>query len=288
MEVTFNSHDYFYDLAKEVINNFAKAGKATTPVLVGSARENEIRLKLEKLLPAKVAIATGCIIDSYGNTSTQTDVILYERDQCPIFSINDTPEATYIPCEGTVAIGEIKSTLTTAGLKDAINKIKSVKQLKRYSNNSLCWRKYGSTMALEGIESERFDQKNKPKDQIYGFILCQKFGLNIDTLLENYNEILNSMDEYLSPNMIVSLEDGIVIFMDTKTNSTRENKISSDSIYFFKHPEGEFQYLLTKLNQIINTGRSTEVLPYERYILKNTQNIPGNGIIKYLTRHRSQ
>ncbi|MFX4155604.1 DUF6602 domain-containing protein [Aliarcobacter butzleri] len=280
MEVTFNSHEYFLHLAEDIINNFSKASRATTPVLVGTARENEIRLKLEKLLPSKVAIATGCIIDSYGNTSTQTDVILYERDQCPVFSINDTPEATYVPCEGVVAIGEIKSTLTTADLKDSINKIKRVKELQRYSNNNLCWRKYGSTMALEGTPSEKFDQINKTKDQIYGFILCQKFGLKIDTLLDNYKELLNNVDDHLSPNMIISLEDGIIIFMDKKNNKTCENKVSSDAIYFFKHPEGEFQYLLTKLNQVINTGRTTEVLPYERYILKNTQNIPGNGIIK--------
>ena len=280
MEVTFNSHEYFLHLAEDIINNFSKASRATTPVLVGTARENEIRLKLEKLLPSKVAIATGCIIDSYGNTSTQTDVILYEIDQCPIFSINDTPEATYVPCEGVVAIGEIKSTLTTADLKDSINKIKRVKELQRYSNNNLCWRKYGSTMALEGTPSEKFDQINKTKDQIYGFILCQKFGLKIDTLLDNYKELLNNVDDHLSPNMIISLEDGIIIFMDKKNNKTCENKVSSDAIYFFKHPEGEFQYLLTKLNQVINTGRTTEVLPYERYILKNTQNIPGNGIIK--------
>ena len=58
------------------------------------------------------------------NTSTQTDVILYEIEQCPIFSINDTTEATYIPCEGVVAIGEVKSTLTTTDLKDSINKMK--------------------------------------------------------------------------------------------------------------------------------------------------------------------
>lgn len=282
MEVTFNSHEYFLHLAEDIINNFSKASRATTPVLVGTARENEIRLKLEKLLPSKVAIATGCIIDSYCNTSTQTDVILYERDQCPVFSINDTPEATYIPCEGVVAIGEIKSTLTTADLKDSINKIKRVKELQRYSNNNLCWRKYGSTMALEGTPSEKFDQINKTKDQIYGFILCQKFGLKIDTLLDNYKELLNNVDDHLSPNMIISLEDGIIIFMDKKNNKTCENKVSSDAIYFFKHPEGEFQYLLTKLNQVINTGRTTEVLPYERYILKNTQNIPGNGIIKYV------
>jgi hypothetical protein len=205
---------------------------------------------------------------------------IYERDQCPIFSINDTPEATYIPCEGVVAIGEIKSTLTATDLKDSINKIKRVKELQRYSNNKLCWRKYGSAMALEGAQSEIFDQINNSKDQIYGFILCQKFGLKIETLLEKYKELLNGIDDHLSPNMIISLEDGIILFMDKNNKKTCENKVFADSIYFFKHPEGEFQYLLTKLNHVINTGRTTEVLPYERYILKNTQTIPGNGIYK--------
>ena len=82
---------------------------------------------------------------------------MYEIDQCPIFSINDTPEATYIPCEGVVAIGEVKSTLTTTDLKDSINKIKRVKELQRYSNNKLCWRNYGSSIVFEGIQSEVFD-----------------------------------------------------------------------------------------------------------------------------------
>ena len=71
---------------------------------------------------------------------------------------------------------------------NTINKIKRVKELQRYSNNKLCWRKYGSAMALEGAQSEIFDQINNSKDQIYGFILCQKFGLKIETLLEKYKE----------------------------------------------------------------------------------------------------
>ena len=86
----------FYILQKMLLITFLEQVERLHPLLVGTARKNEIRLKL--------AIATGCIIDSYGNTSTQTDVILYEIDQCLIFSINDTTEATYIPCEGVVAI----------------------------------------------------------------------------------------------------------------------------------------------------------------------------------------
>ncbi|MCD4818836.1 MAG: hypothetical protein K8S23_09105 [Candidatus Cloacimonetes bacterium] len=127
MDNTFNSRGYFYDLALEVIKNFDKANKATTPVLVGTAKENEIRRKLEDIFPSSIGLGSGCIIDSYGHTSNQTDIILYEKEICPVFCINNTPESTYYPCEGVIAVGEIKSTLKTKELVDSMAKIESVK-----------------------------------------------------------------------------------------------------------------------------------------------------------------
>ena len=83
MEASFNSVDCIKELSEEFINGFKKAGKATTPVLVGSAREKEVRNKLELIFPQSVGISTGCVIDSEGNTSKQTDIIVYEKDICP-------------------------------------------------------------------------------------------------------------------------------------------------------------------------------------------------------------
>ena len=83
MDKTFSPHKFLDALAEELIFNFARAGGGTTPGLVGSAREHEVRNKLQSVLPTKVAVATGCVIDSFGNTSNQCDVILYEKDHCP-------------------------------------------------------------------------------------------------------------------------------------------------------------------------------------------------------------
>ena len=39
------------------------------------------------------------------------DVVLYEKEQCPVFCINNSAETTYYPCEGVLAVGEVKSTI---------------------------------------------------------------------------------------------------------------------------------------------------------------------------------
>ena len=101
-------------------------------MLVGSAKEHPVRSKLEHILPAGIAVGSGCVIDSYGETSKQMDVVLYEKNICPVYSINDTPETTYYPCEGIVAVGEIKSSLNSDELEDIFDKIESVKRLRRF------------------------------------------------------------------------------------------------------------------------------------------------------------
>lgn len=174
MESTFSAKDFVSFLAQDLVDSFDKAGRATTPVLVGSAREQAVRLKLEKLFPQAVGVGSGCVIDVQNNTSKQTDIIIYEKDICPVFSINDTPESSYYPCESVIAVGEVKSTLTTVDLLDAFVKIESVKSLKRFGNPGTSFRKYCSRAVMLGAKSETFNQFDKPLDQIYGFVICEK------------------------------------------------------------------------------------------------------------------
>jgi len=135
MDGSFLVKDYVQTLAQELIEGFERAGKATTPGLVGSAREKAVRKKLEQLFPQAVGVATGCVIDVENRASRQTDIIIYEKDICPVFSINDTPETTYFPCESVIAVGEVKSTLGTSELLDSFRKIESVKRLRRFGKD---------------------------------------------------------------------------------------------------------------------------------------------------------
>lgn len=270
MEKSFNPQEYFNDLAIEIIQNFEKANKATTPVLVGTAKENEIRKKLEIIFPSSIGIRTGCIIDVEGHTSKQTDIILYEKDICPVFSINDTPETTYYPCEGVIAVGEVKSTINTKELDDCFEKIASVKRTHRRTLDSICWRGYGNRQGIQGAESERFDQVNNFRDQIFGFILCERFGLSAETLIDKAVEKIKAAESHLVPDVIVSLNDGVLIYLDKNKMSVVNSVKDATGVYLVACPYGNFQFLLTKLDYVIRTGRTVSDLPFYNYITKSS------------------
>ena len=266
MDASFSATSFLKYLAEELIDNFARAGGATTPGLVGGAREVEVRRKLEILLPEKVSVSTGCVIDSHGSTSNQADVIIHERDNCPVFSINGAAEATYIPCEGVVAVGEIKSTLNTKELTDSVSKLRKIKGLHRALRDSTCFRQYGTSLVMQGADVEAYDPVNKIWDQTYGFVLCQSFGLSQETLAKNYAKLCSEAAPHLAPSMVVSLSDGIMMFAD-QTGALLRNAMGAKHVAFFRHPGGDFQYLLSEIVHACHKGRTTDVLPHSHYLL---------------------
>lgn len=266
MEKTFSASGYLDYLADGLVQNFNRAGAATAPGLVGGARETEVRRQLSDLLPEKVTVATGCVIDTFGATSAQTDVIIHEKDNCPVFSINQSPEATYIPCESVASIGEIKSDLGTKELEDAVWKIRSVKQLRRAVNDPTCFRHFGSSLKIQGAPQERFDPDNKISDAPYGFILCKSFALKPETLVKNYWTACSKGAPQHSPSVLVSLADGVVMFANAQRQLLR-NAQGAAHAAIFRHPGGEFQYLLSELIHACQSGRTSDVLPQYRYVL---------------------
>lgn len=279
MNNKFNSREYIEILMKELVFEFDKAAMGTTPVLIGSGRENAIRKKLEMILPSGVGVGTGCVIDTKDTTSKQTDIILYEKHFCPVFSINETPESTYYPCEGVIAVGEVKSTLSSSNFDDAFEKIKSVKIAQRRVNDNLSFRKYNSKLQIRGAESERYSQQENFYDQIYGFILCGEIKFKMDTLLEKIVDKSNSTDAYLLPNIIVSLKDGIIVYIDDKERKICNDRKNATGIQYI-HTDNT-QYLISVLCDVIRRGRS-QVIPLEKYITVSESFSTSDGLHKDL------
>src|SRR5688572_5877693 len=131
MTKDFSGFDYLQSMARRLVYDFDEAGLAGHPGLIGSARETPARVQLERVLPGNIGVGSGIVIDSFGGKSKQQDIVIYEKHLCPVFSINDTAEATYYPIEGVMAVGEVKSSLDKDKLEDAFAKIDSVKSLSR-------------------------------------------------------------------------------------------------------------------------------------------------------------
>lgn len=276
MDKNFNPSEYVSSLAKELVENFSRANRGTTPYLVGSAKEKAIRDKLALLLPNFVGVGTGCIIDTFGSTSKQCDIVIYEKDFCPIFSINDNPESTYFPCEAVIAVGEIKSSLNSKELDDSFTKIRSVKSLKRFSApfskdgiGGFEYRTYGSKIIFSGIESEKYEQTEKYFDQIYGFILSEDITLKMETFLKKYIELIKQSESYLLPNMTLSLSNGLFLYLNKNTNKILNDRNGATTVYNFQKESTDFHYLLNRLSDIIYKGRTTNILPFKQYINSN-------------------
>ena len=282
MQSNFDPISYAIDIGRGLVSSFAQAGQATTPGLIGSARETPTRKRLEHLLPNGIAVGSGCVIDSHGGTSKQMDVVLYEKHLCPEYSINDDPAKTYYPCEGIIAVGEIKSRMASRHLEDTFAKIASVKKLRRYVRrsssalsiqSSVPYRPYGSPNTFQGTRATEFDQDTKPFDQIFGFALAGSLALLPETLCTKYAEMAALHGRSLSPNLIVTLEDNQVITpLQTSPDGKRTIGISareSNSICCVTRPEGGFQFLLARIYNVYRQGRTVERAAFDRYFARD-------------------
>lgn len=273
---TFDTIDFVNRVARRLVLEFDDASQGTTPGLIGSAREHPARKQLEFLLPAAAGVGSGCLIDLNGQSSKQQDIVIFEKGICPVFSVNDTPEATYYPCEGVIAVGEVKSTLNSETLEEAFRKIESAKELKRCAvpeasvfggHPVVPFRIYGSPLSQIGAKDEEFDQAKKPIDQIFGFILCGNIALKSDTIIDRAVALWRSTRPEHAPNIIVSLNDGFIKPYDPVTNCLVGSAQEASSIALSNQGAVGFSSLLRALNAAVRTGRTVSANHFTRYFI---------------------
>ena len=266
MRKNFDTFEYVNDLGIDLIRDFEKAGKTTHPHSVGEGKEKSAINKLKDILPSGIGVGSGFVIDSYGNVSSQCDIIIYEKDLCLKFN-HDDERNCYYNCESVIAVGEVKSSLSKKDLLDSINKLKKVRNLNRRLENNRNFRNYLSKLTAYGAESEKYNQKSNYLDQIFTFILCGSVSISYPNIVE----IIKQNDEiYEYPNTIISI-DGICIgYSKQMPNGLIYNAISSligDSFTNGK-VSSPFSLLLDKIFYIIEHGRSVRYNP-SIYITKS-------------------
>ena len=296
MERNFDPDAFIQRIGRRLVEQFDDARAATSPSTVGAAMEQPVRDQLEQILPRGLGVGSGFVIDSYGGTSRQTDIVLYEKDICPVFSINNTPETTYYPCECVVAAGEVKSELNGDSLRDAFSKIASVKQLQRHMTRHFLpndatgvqppvYRSYGS---LHKGDIVNVSERPGARGRIYGFILAGHTRLATDTLATSFVEISHEVGDALSPNLAVVLSgallnwgrmtteqpgevrkvDGKFVFSVQKGGPERYvRQLDADSAELLDvDNEAEpFRELVRRIRDIYYRGRTSDIRSLDRY-----------------------
>jgi hypothetical protein len=267
---TFDPHAFCVKLGEQLVTELADAGSATTPGLMGAAREHRLRERLTGMLPGGVAVGSGCLIDTNGQTSRQQDIVVYERHLCPVFSVADLDEASYFPCEGVAAVGEVKSTLDRDQLADALKKVRSVRDLQRRAvaseglvGVSVPFRPYGSRAAMHGTPDESFNQTANYLDRTLGFVVFRTLRMSAQRLIDDIADAAAEHGPDSLPALLVGINDGVLVF--TTPSLTRTLDVRADSIAAFNKVPSPFVDLVQNLRGFIRLGRTTEVRAFDHY-----------------------
>jgi hypothetical protein len=81
------------------------------PGELGSNREEIIRDFRRRYLPRRFEVSNGFAFDASGRVSKQLDIVIVDSQVCPRFET--AGGIRFFPCESVVAVGQVKSSLTS-------------------------------------------------------------------------------------------------------------------------------------------------------------------------------
>ena len=119
------------EIIKEVMNalqSFANIGTVDHSGLKGRIREIITEKLLKPLLPPGVETGSGKIIDSQGNQSAETDIIIYSRLTLPPLIYGHS--TGLYPVEACIYSIEVKSILNATELQDTLKKVRRLRNLR--------------------------------------------------------------------------------------------------------------------------------------------------------------
>lgn len=153
---------------------------------------------LKNYLPERYTVDSGFVVDFEGNISDQIDIIIYDRHYTPFIFRGEN--ISYIPAEGVYAVFEIKPNFDQKNYNYAVNKLKSVRALKRTS------------APFAHISGEG---KKEPFTIIGGIL----------TKGSKSKKFFNGITESSDLSIVLSLEEGIILISHDKVEKEGKSKV---------------------------------------------------------------
>lgn len=186
--------DLMIEAGKQLRQEFENI-KKTNPHYAVRGAETEDILKdfLNKLLPKRFSADTGLVIDLEDNISSQTDVIIYDSLNSPIYRTGS--RLLILPADNVASVIEIKSSLNKTELSDAAKKIASVKCLKK-------------TPLTDVDQPVTFSPLVTTKT--YGIVFAYESKTSLEALAENLKEINKIYPSEQWIDLVVVLDKGVI------------------------------------------------------------------------------
>jgi hypothetical protein len=159
-------------LVDTAVARFEEAACLEHSGLKGRARELAVELLLRPFLPTGFALASGKIVDSKGNASTETDIIIYHGAILPPVMFSERDGA--VPVESAFYAIEVKSCLTAPELRESVEKARAMRKLQ-----AMCGTRY-----REGVLEQAYG-RGDVKSVLFAYHTDMSQKDELDRLREN-------------------------------------------------------------------------------------------------------
>jgi len=163
--------DEYLEISRQEFTN--SDGKLIHPGEFGMEREKICKNLFEKFIASHIEINNGFVINAKDQISTQQDLIFYDKNNTPILNIEDR---RFFPVETIACVGQVKSVIQSKeDLKKALLELVEVKKIRENIPHPSCVKTQKKNFG--GVTP--YEPKTFVYDQIFTFLVCEKFNFNI-------------------------------------------------------------------------------------------------------------
>jgi hypothetical protein len=192
--------------------------------------EEVIREELRSLLPNRYAIKAGTIVDATGYSAGDCDLVLFNDLWFPAVKPSPTPSSrsVILPIEGVYAVGEIKQTLSTKTLDEALEKLVKCHRLER-----------PETFAHRLVENrEHCNCVHGLSNPLYTFVLSVGLGegVSFQNLIERFFDVCATLRRLNVVRALCVLGHGTVVWgyedpLDSSGRSSRPALFMEEDLF---------------------------------------------------------
>ena len=170
----------------------------------GMLRESLVRNLLRYFLPESFGISDGFVITADGSISGQCDVVIYSRRYGPV--IQTAERQRFFPVEAVVAVGEVKSKPDGTVLRDALENLVKIKEMRaNLTAPAPAW----STQNMGA-----YNAHDLLLDQLGTFIVAENINCKERTVGRLVREVAAGKHPTSQVNLIISIQQYCTLYRD--------------------------------------------------------------------------
>ena len=209
----------------------------------GDVCEAAVAKYLSESLGTRYTIAThGHVFDSTGLQSNELDVVVFDDYWSGRLTPKDSHEPPIIPVESVYAVLQVKKTLSSSELRNAIENIRSFKSLQRDRVGP------ENVTPNKIIKNLGMSSNHDIRNPYFGAIFAFSAGRSMETVLKQLQREVENVPIAERPDIVVVYKEGVILPFCITCNSsaTHINQIALDGhvpSYLFDSLDGAYSLL---------------------------------------------